>query len=115
MVIFTDASRFNDHGELVYLSGLLFGKLSNDSVFHAIPWYSHKSRRPTKSITSAKTLATGEAIDEGKVLANVFNTAIGLGIELSTAVHLKDLFDTFTTCILATDRSKSYLNLADCL
>ena len=70
MVAFADANRSNGHRQLAYLSGLLFGTLSEDSIFHPISWNSDKSRPPTKPFASAETLATAEAIDEGNVLPN---------------------------------------------
>ena len=100
-----DASRYNDYVQLAYLPVLLFGTLNNDSIFHNISWNLDKSRRQIKSIASADNLATGEAIDEGKVLANLFKEVIGLYIELSIAVDSKDLFDTSSICRLAIDRS----------
>ena len=105
MVFFADASRSNDHGQLAYLSGPLFGRLSKDFVSHTISWNLQKSGRPKKSIASAETLVTGESIDKGKVLAKVFKEFIVLAIELSIAVDSKDLFVTLSTCRLATHRS----------
>ena len=74
---FSDASRKNGHGQLSFLSGLIFGDLIEVAVFHAILWSSHKSRRPAKSIASAEVLAAGEAIDEGKVIVKVLNELLG--------------------------------------
>ena len=64
VVVFADASRSGDHGQLSYLSCLLFGDLQKDSIVHTLSWTSHKSKRPVKSVGAAETLAAGEAIDE---------------------------------------------------
>ena len=54
------------------IAGLLIGDFKAGSVFHTLNWFSHKSKRPVKSIGAAEILAAGEAIDEGKVLANSY-------------------------------------------
>jgi len=105
LVVFADASRKQDHGQLGMLSGLLFGELSEGSTVHVLSWSSRKSKRPVKSIASAETLAVGEAIDEGKLLRNAFERLLNIEIELVIILDSKDLFDTLSTCRNATDRS----------
>ena len=105
VIVFADASRKNDHGQLCFISGLLFGKLASGSVIHVISWSSEKSRRPVKSIPSAKIFATGDAIDEGKALVKALNELLNMNIELWIAVDSKDLFTTLSTCRLASYRS----------
>ncbi len=36
VLVFADARRRDDHGQLCFLSGLLFSDLDSDSVFHAV-------------------------------------------------------------------------------
>eukprot|EP00178_Gracilaria_changii_P027963 TRINITY_DN936_c0_g2_i2.p1 TRINITY_DN936_c0_g2~~TRINITY_DN936_c0_g2_i2.p1 ORF type:complete len:399 (+),score=36.11 TRINITY_DN936_c0_g2_i2:473-1669(+) len=105
VLVFADASRTMDHGQLGFVAGLMFGKFEEGSVFHPISWSSHKSRRPVKSIGSAETLAAGEAIDKGKVLTNAFHKLLNVEVDLLVVVDSKDLFDTLSTCRNATDRS----------
>ena len=105
LLVFADASKLPEHGQLCYLAGLLFGRLEKGSTFHALSWASHKSKRPVKSIASAEILAVGEAIDEGKILAKAYEELIGVQTELWIILDSKDLYETLTTCRNATDRS----------
>ena len=68
VLVISDAGRKNDHGQLSFLSGLIFGDLIEGAVFQAILWNFHKSGRPAKLIASAEVLAAGEAIDKEKSL-----------------------------------------------
>ncbi len=105
ILIFADTSRKDDYGQLCFLSGLLFGDLKLDSIFHVLSWSPRKSRRPVKSVASAETLAAREAIDEGKVLVNALTELLNIKIGLWIAVDSKDLFSSLSTCWLALDRS----------
>ncbi len=105
VLIFADAIHPSDHGQLAFLSGLLFGDLASGSVFHVLSCPSRKLRRPVKSIASAETLAAGEAIDEGKVTVRAFEDLFGFKIQLSIAIDSKEVFTTLSTCQLASDRS----------
>ena len=105
IVVFSDASRITDYGQLGFVAGLLFGKLEQDAVIHVVSWSSHKSRRPVKSIGAAETLAAGEAIDEGKVLSKAFKILLGIQVGLWVVVDSKDLHGTLSTCRNAADRS----------
>ena len=96
-------------GKICFISGLLFGKLASGSVIYVISWSSRNSRRPVESVASAKILATGDAIDEGKALVKALNELFNMKIELCIALDSKDLFTTPLTCRLASDRS----NLGD--
>ena len=105
LVVFADASRQTDHGQLGSISGLLFGELDEGSTSHVISWSSRKSRRPVKSIGAAEILAVGEGIDEGKMLRGAFSMLLGIEIDLIVVLDSKDSFDTLSTCRNATDRS----------
>ena len=104
-LINADANQQSDRKQLSYLAGLLFGNLESGSVFRVLSWSSHKSQSPIKSVTSAETLAAGEAIDEGKVLVKALEALLGTELKLWITVDSKDLFSTLLTCRLATDRS----------
>ena len=105
ILIFADASKRNDRGQLSYLAGPIFGKLKADSVFHILSWNYHKSQRPVISVTSAETLAAGEAIDEGKILVKALQEVLSTEVRLSIGVDSEDLFSTLSTCLLASGRS----------
>ncbi len=51
-------------------------------------------------MSSAETLAAGEAIDEGEVLVDALTNLLNIKIGLCIAVHSKDLFSTLSTCSL---------------
>lgn len=105
ILVFSDASRSHDTGQLCYIAGLLFGTMNAKSVFHTISWSSRKSKRPVKSIGAAETLSAGEAIDEGKLLAKTFEFLLNVQVPLWIAVDSKDLFTTLSTCRNSVDRS----------
>lgn len=98
IVMFADASRKNDVGQLCYIGGILFGELATGSVYHTLSWTSHKPKRPVKSIGSAEIYAAGEAIDEGKVLAKAYERLLGVKTHLWVVVDSRDLFTTLSTC-----------------
>lgn len=105
ILVFADASKLPEHGQLCYIAGLLIGDLSKGSVYHTLSWTSHKSKRPVKSIASAEILAVGEAIDEGKIIARSYEALLGIKTELWIVLDSKDLYTTLTTCRNASDRS----------
>lgn len=43
IVVFLDAGRNVDFGQLSFPAGILFGTLSENSVIHTVSWVSHKS------------------------------------------------------------------------
>lgn len=96
--LFADARRATDCGQLGHVAGLLFEKLSEGTVFHAISWSSHESRRPVKSVGSAETLAAKGSIDEGKFLAKAFSILLGIDIQLSIVVDSKKQYATLPIC-----------------
>lgn len=104
ILVFADASRKLDHGQLGTSSDFLFGDIAEGSTFHALSWTSRKSKRPVKSVASAEILAAGEPVDEGKLLRKAFDNLLGIDVELVIALDSKDLFDTLSTCRGATDR-----------
>ena len=105
ILLFADASRRIDHGQIGYLSGLLFGPIGEGATFHLMSWTSHKSKRPVKSIGAAEILAAGAAIDEGKMLVKAYEKLLNVSVAHIVAVDSKDLFTTLSTCRNATDRS----------
>ena len=105
VLAFSDAARSNDHGQLAHISGLVIGDVSLNSIFHTLGWSSQKSKRPTKSVGAAETLAAGSAIDEGKTLVQAYQTLLNLNVDLVIVVDTKDLYDSLSTCRNATDKS----------
>jgi len=105
IVMFADASRKSDTGQLCYVGGLMLGDLNSDATFHTISWASHKSKRPVKSIGTAEIYAAGESIDEGKMLCHAYQKLFNADIKLWIIVDSKDLFTTLSTCRNAMDRS----------
>ncbi len=105
ILVFSDASRSSDYGQLGFIAGLLIGDFKCGSVFHPLHWASHKSKRPVKSVGSAETLAAGSAIDEGKLLVKAYEELLQIQTDLLIAVDSKDLYDTLSTCRNATDKS----------
>ena len=70
--MFADASKGDSYGQLGLRTVLLFGELKNESIFHAVSWISHKSKRPVKSVPTAEILASSETIYESKSIAHAF-------------------------------------------
>lgn len=105
VVVFSDAARSNDHGQLAFVAGLVIGEVDKESVFHTIAWRSQKSKRPTKSVGAAETLAAGSAVDEGKVLVRAYQELLDITMDLVVIVDSKDLYDSLSTCRGATDKS----------
>ena len=97
VVVFSDASRTDDRGQLAYLAGVLIGPLQKGSIFHTLSWQSHRSRRPAKSTPVAEILACSEAIDEGKTIKYTLRQIIELDLPLYIVVDTKDLFTTLST------------------
>lgn len=105
IMVFADAGRSNENGQLGFIAGLLIGPLAAGSVFHVLSWTSQKSKRPVKSIGAAETLSAGSAIDEGKLLAKTYHRLFGIEIDLMLAVDSNDLYETISTCRVSTDKS----------
>lgn len=82
VLMFADAGRPSEFGQLAFVGGLLIGPLEKGSVLHTLSWKSGLSKRPVKSIGSAEVLAAGISIDEGKLLSSVFKILLGIDIAL---------------------------------
>ena len=105
ILVFSDAGRKVDRGQISVLSGLLLGDVKKGCVFHALSWISHKSKRPVKSVGAAEILAAGEAIDEGKLLKFAVSTLLPFTIDFMLVVDSRDLYNTLSTCRNSADRS----------
>lgn len=57
IVAFADANHSVDGCQLCYLIGILYGEVTEGSVFLLLSWASHKIRRPVESMPAAKILA----------------------------------------------------------
>lgn len=105
VVVFSDAGRTCDDGQLCFIAGILFGTLSEGSIFHTVSWSSRKSKKPVKSVGAAEILAAGESIDEGKVIAHTYSLLLGFKVKLPIALDSKDLFQTLPTQRNSIDKS----------
>lgn len=83
--IFSDAVRLSDHGQLLYISGLLICTLSKDSIFYFLSWMSRKSKR-LRSIYNSEILAVSEAINKGKNLKYALSTLIKFPVRVVVLV-----------------------------
>lgn len=101
ILIFSDASRTIDHGQISYIAGLLFDPLESGSVYHTFYWTCNKSKCPVMSIGSAEILSTGESIVLKKGLSKLLN----IPVYLHAVVDSKDLFSTLSTCRNAIEKS----------
>lgn len=68
ILIFAYTGRICDHGQLFFVSDILFGELQKESMFQTLLWMSHKSNRPFNYIASADILDTSDAIGKGRSL-----------------------------------------------
>lgn len=89
IIVLSDASGKVDHGQLAFVCGLLMGDLKIGYIFYTISWFSQKSKRPMKIIGAAEILATGAAIDEGKLVQKAFQKLFIINVSLSIAVDSK--------------------------
>lgn len=105
VVVFADAGRIEDHGQLSYLTGLLLGPLDKGSHFYVLSWTSHKSKRPIRSTAAAEILAVGEGIDEGKVIKSIMQMIFNRKIKLMVITDSKDLFTSLSTQRNSIDKS----------
>ena len=105
VLVFADASRIDDCGQLGVVTGLLIGEMKNNSIYHAISWMSHKAKRPVKSVPAAEIFAAAEGIDEGKTIAKAYSELLDMEIKLRIAVDSKDLFTSLSTQRNSIDKS----------
>lgn len=50
VLVFADASKTDNVGQLVVLTGLLVSEMKKNGMFHPISWISHMAKRPVKSV-----------------------------------------------------------------
>lgn len=105
VVIFSDAGRPSDYGQIGHIGGILLGPLTQGSIFHTLSWRSHLSSRPTKSSGSAETLAAGDEIEKGKIIVDTLNILFCDGNHLVFVVDSKELFTSLSTCRALIDKS----------
>lgn len=104
ILVLSNAGRQEDHGQLSYVAGLVVSNFEKGSIFHTLSCTSCKSKLPVKSIRSAEMFATGEAIDERKVLVQVMSTLLGTNLDLIIALDTKDLYNSLSTQRNALDK-----------
>lgn len=67
VLMFPDACRTAEKGQLPYIDGLPVDKMECRSVFHTFSWSSHSAKQSVWSIGADEILAAGETIDEDKI------------------------------------------------
>lgn len=82
-----------------------FAAFGASHLQQTITWASHLSKRPVKSIGFAEVLACGDAIDEGKLIAQTYWLLLGHDVHLYVAVDSKDLWSSLSTCRNPEDKS----------
>jgi len=105
ILVFSDASRTEESGQLGILTGLLVGKMQNNVIYHPLSWISHKSKRPVKSVPAAEILAAAEGIDEDKIIAQAYYELEDMDIRMRLCLDSKDLFTSLSTQRNSIDRS----------
>lgn len=105
VLVFSDAGRRLDSGQLSYFAGLLVGNFQQGSLFYTLSWSSHKSKRPVKSVGAAEILAASEAIDEEKMLKMAMSLLLFNNIPLLVALDSRDLFTSLSTQRNSVDKS----------
>lgn len=96
-LVFSDASRKLDHGQLGYIGGILFWELHQNSTVHSLT-SSRKSKRPVKSVAAVEIIIAGEAVHEGNLLRKVYERLLRRDVDLILVVAAKDFYDSLSTC-----------------
>lgn len=86
IVFFADAARPSENGQLGFLGCLLIDPLEAGSTMHTLSWTLELSQRPAQSIASAEVLAARDAIDTGKLIANIYKALLGIEVHLYVIV-----------------------------
>lgn len=60
IVLFADAARKDENGQIGVIVGLVVGEGKEGSVLHTLNLLSHKSRRPMKSVPAAEIIAAAK-------------------------------------------------------
>ena len=105
VLVFCDAGRSTENARLSVISGLLIGSMESGSVYHAVSWFSHKCKRPVRSIPAGEILAAGEGIDDGVVLKRAYALLLDVDVDLIVALDSKDLYSSLSTQRKSIDRS----------
>lgn len=87
------------------MSHVLIGDIDDSGIFHVLSWSSRKSRRFVKSSGSTEILACGDAINEGKSVADGLRVLLNKEVPFIVAVDSKDLFNALCTLRNAADKS----------
>lgn len=108
VLVFSDAGRPSEYGQLGNVCCLFFGALQQNSIAHTLSWSSRLSKRPAELSGSAEVFAASCAIDDGKLLVEALNVLLQMHLSLRVVVDSKDLFESLTTCHVPTDKSIRY-------
>ena len=103
--VFSDAVKPNTHGQLGFVSGILFGKLEEGSIFYALSWSSSLSKRPTKSTASAEIMAASAVVDEGILIGDCLRELLNIPLPVTILVDSKDLYDFLSSSHVPRDKS----------
>ena len=97
VLVFADASRTDDCGQLGVVTALLVGDMKKNSIYHIVSWVSHKAKPPVKSVPAAEIFTAAEGIYEGKTLARAYSELLDIDIKVRLCVDSKDLFTSLST------------------
>lgn len=78
------------------INGLMVDDLATGAVFHALTWFSKRSKRPVQSVVSADVLGISATADEDILLNREYRKILGVNIDLFVIVDSKDLYKEFT-------------------
>lgn len=97
IVVFANAGRKVDYGQLYFLPGLVFRNVAENSVFHKLCWISPEPKCMVKLVGAAEMFYASEGIDEGKVLRGEAPLLFGVAVQLITVIDCKDWFTSLST------------------
>lgn len=89
VLLFCHTRQTYDNGQLPYNVGFLLDEFVNDSIYHVLKFCTHKAKRSVCLTGAAEILDVGEAIDEGKFLAQMLFSLYNRKLTLSVAPNLK--------------------------
>lgn len=105
VVIFSDAARTGEKGQLGFIGGLMFVDLKQGYVFDMHTWGSHLATSLTISTGSAGIVAFFEAITEEQVITGAYQALFCISVHLCSIADSKDLSSTFSIYGVYEDKS----------
>lgn len=92
VLLLSDAGRSAHRGQFCYIYGLLVDQLRIGSIYYVLSWSFNRFKLPVRSISATEILASGEAINEGKILAQTLSCLYSLNVPLIVPLHFLYLF-----------------------